>query len=421
MHVHIPELIEYDLANGMHVILHRDEHVPLVAVNLWYHVGSNDEDASRTGFAHLFEHMMFQGSANVGRTEHFTYIQNVGGTLNASTTQDRTNYYQTLPASHLELGLWLESDRMLTLDVTSSNFENQRAVVKEERRQRYDNRPYGRAYETIIPEVFPDGAYHWTTIGSMQHLDEASIDEVIAFHREHYLPNNASLAIVGSFEPDQARRAIERYFGSIPAGPEPRRGPCGSTPITTVRRVTMTDGVALPMVMIAWRVGKRFSDVEAKLDIVADLLAGGKSSRLYRSLVYDKHIAKEVEALNVSNKHAGIFLLRAIAQPGRSIEELEQAIWQELMSISGFTEHELEKGKNRGTSMFVNSMQTINGLADHLQMGYSFAHDALAGFRLNERSETITLSEIDEAFRTYLTPNACAVLHVLPQAAGSSV
>ncbi len=243
--------VEYDLDNGLHVILSQSEAVPLVVTNLWYHVGSKDEHPSRTGFAHLFEHMMFQGSRNIGKAEHFKYIQRSGGLLNATTSVDRTNYFETLPSSELELALWLESDRMLALEVTQETFENQRAVVKEERRQRYENRPYGTVWETIVPHLFPTGGYHWTTIGSMEHLDAATIDDVRAFHAEFYKPNNCSLTLVGNFDERLARPLIEKYFGSIPRGAEVNRPPQNLSPIKDNVRLEIHDAIKLQAVYIA--------------------------------------------------------------------------------------------------------------------------------------------------------------------------
>ena len=232
---------EYDLANGMHVILSPNKLVPLVVTNLWYHVGSKDDPPTRTGFAHLFEHMMFQGSKNVAKAEHFKYVQSAGGLLNATTSVDRTNYFETLPSGELELALWLESDRMLSLDVTKDNFENQRAVVKEERRQRYDNKPYGTVWENVASRLWPKGCYHWTTIGSMEHLDDATIDDCLEFHAEYYKPNNCSLAIAGSFDEDNVRGLIDRYFGSIPAGKPVNRTPQNIYPTVGEVRFTMED------------------------------------------------------------------------------------------------------------------------------------------------------------------------------------
>ncbi|HWF45263.1 MAG TPA: pitrilysin family protein, partial [Candidatus Kapabacteria bacterium] len=341
--------VEYDLDNGMHVILSRSQRVPLVVTNLWYRVGSKDDPPSRTGFAHLFEHMMFQGSKHIGKAAHFSFIQRAGGSLNATTNVDRTNYFETLPMTELELALWLESDRMLALDVTKENFENQRAVVKEERRQRYENRPYGRVWETIIPHLFPTSGYHWTTIGSMQHLDEATIDDARAFHAEFYKPNNCSLLLAGQFEEANARALIERYFGNIPRGTDIARRDQTIAPVGGAIRLTMHDAVKLPAVHLTFQACKAFEREEYILDLLSDVLGTGRSSRLYQELVYRRAIAKDAHAFNDSNEKAGEFSLSATVQLGHSPEEVEDALWSELQKIQehGIDERELEKVKNR--------------------------------------------------------------------------
>lgn len=274
---------EYDLENGLHVILAPSHRVQLVVANLWYHVGSKDDPPSRTGFAHLFEHMMFQGSKHVGKAEHFKYVLSAGGLLNATTNVDRTNYFETLPSSELETALWLESDRLLTLNVTHENFENQRAVVKEERRQRYDNRPYGTVWENIARRLWPTSGYHWTTIGSMDHLDQATVGDAQAFHAEYYKPNNCSLAVVGDFKESEVRRLIERYFGSIPKGAPVNRPEQIITPTPSQVRFTLEDSVKLPAVYIAFQSAPGLSHDEYVLDLLSMALAGGRSSRLYQN------------------------------------------------------------------------------------------------------------------------------------------
>ena len=407
---------EYDLPNGLHVILSPSVEQPIVAVNLWYHVGSKDEDPSRTGFAHLFEHLMFQGSAHVAKAEHFKYIQNAGGTLNASTSFDRTNYFESLPTHQLELALWLESDRMLTLDISAENFENQRAVVKEERRQRYDNQPYGRVFETVIKNLYPTSGYHWSTIGSMQHLDETTLPEVQAFHKKWYVPNNASLCISGEFDIDSAKVLIEKYFGNIPRSKSLPRPAQNVEPIKEKIQLKMDDSVALPSVTIAFQSAALYSHDDYAFDILSDCLASGKSSRLYKRLVYDKQLAKNVSAYNISLEKSGIFFINAIAQTGISPMDLENAIWAELKKIieDGISEVELDKAKNRNEMHRGQSLQQLSRRNDNLQQAYTFTGDTDSANKDLERLLKIETGDIT-SLSHFLRQESSVVLYTVPQ------
>jgi zinc protease len=409
--------VEYDLDNGLHVILSRSSTVPLVVVNLWYHVGSKDEDPMRTGFAHLFEHMMFQGSANVGKAEHFKYVQSVGGSLNATTNVDRTNYFETLPSSDLELGLWLESDRMLTLSVTEDNFENQRAVVKEERRQRYENQPYGRTWETIVPHLFPTSGYNWTTIGSMKHLDDATIDDVRNFHSTYYHPNNCSLTIAGNFEEGDARALVDQYFGSIPRGPEIIRREQHVDPLTSEVRLQMEDAIKLPAVWIAFQAAPAFSHDDEALGLLAELLSSGRSSRLYRSLVYEKKIARDVDAFAYLNERAGAFVISAKVQPGSTLEEVEAALWIEIekLCLAAPTDYELQKVRNRVETHYGRVRGEVGKRADELQRAYTFTGNANLVNTELERYNNVAVDDIHRVAKSYLQRDRSVVLHVLPE------
>lgn len=408
---------EYDLPNGLHVILSPSHTVPLVSVNLWYHIGSKDEDPKRTGFAHLFEHMMFQGSRHVKKAEHFRYVQNAGGTLNATTNQDRTNYFETLPSSQLELALWLESDRMLALDVTEENFENQRAVVKEERRQRYDNQPYGTVYENILQRVFPTSGYHWATIGSMMHLDDAVLEEVQAFHKYFYVPNNASLAIVGDFKREETMGLIERYFGNIPKGAPITRRSQEIAPLPKQVRHVIYDNVQLPAVYIAFQAEPAFSEEEYQLDIISDALGRGRSSRLYKDLVYNQKIAKEVQAFNMSHEKAGLFLISAITQLGIDPTVVERALWNNLEEVrrTAISEQELEKIKNKFETAHVRGLTEVGARADLLQRAYAFRKDtSLANAEL-VRFLQVTAEDARRAAERFLLAEKAVVTYVLPK------
>ncbi len=416
MNIPKPKIVEYDLENGLHVILCERHEIPLVAVNVWYRIGSKDEDTHRTGFAHLFEHMMFQGSDNVPKMGHFKFIQDVGGTLNATTSQDRTNYFETLPSSHLGLGLWLESDRMLALNVTQENFENQRAVVKEERRQRYDNRPYGTVYETLLTHVFPTSGYHWATIGSMQHLDDATIDDVIDFHRQHYLPNNASLTIAGSFNESDARRQVEQFFGAIPRGAIPPRRDQIVEPLKEQIRVETQDAVALTLVTLAFQVPAAFTDESYALDIAADILGSGRSSRLYHRLVYKEEIAHEVSVYNVSNEKAGMFVVQAVVQASSTPAEVEAVLWEELQTFLslGVSEMELQKALNKAESSYIRHLIPLAAQADNLQRARAFTGDTMNAFREIEMLRKVTRNEVQRAAERYLRPSIAVILTVSP-------
>lgn len=417
-HLPILHFEEYDLPNGMHVILCPSHTVPLVSVNLWYHIGSKDEDPKRTGLAHLFEHMMFQGSGNLKKAEHFRFVQNAGGTLNATTNQDRTNYFETMPSTELELALWLESDRMLSLDVTVENFENQRAVVKEERRQRYDNQPYGTVYENILKRIYPTSGYNWPTIGSMQHLDEVGIEEVQAFHKQYYHPSNTSLALVGDLKRDEAMKLIEKYFGSIDRGPEIPRGEQVIEPLQSQLRHVMYDNVQLPAVYIAFQGAPAYSEDEYALDILADGLSKGRSSRLYKSLVYRDRIAKDVQCYNIGNEKAGLFMLSATGQMDVDPARLESALWGHIAELKEepLREQEIGKIKNRYEAGFVRGLTEISHRADHLQRAYTFTGDTGTANQELSRYLAATAERSQQMAQKYLVENQAVVLYVLPKA-----
>src|SRR4051812_32170727 len=282
----------FTLANGLKVILSQDRRLPMVAVNLWYHVGPANEAAGRTGFAHLFEHMMFQGSKHVAADTHFKLLEGAGASgINGTTDFDRTNYFETVPSNELELALWIESDRMgYLLDVLDEKaLANQRDVVRNERRQSLENQPYGVAEEALYQALYPGGhPYHGVVIGSHADLAASELNDVQQFFKEYYTPNNASLAIVGDFDPVAARRLVEKYFGTLKRGPEVPRITAKTPPITTEKRLTITDPVQLPRVYMAWITPAIFKPGDAEADLAADILGGGKSSRLYKTLVYDK-------------------------------------------------------------------------------------------------------------------------------------
>ena len=338
----------HTLANGLDVILHEDRDCPIVAINVWYHVGSKNERPGHTGFAHLFEHLMFEGSAHHDHG-YFQPLQGAGASLNGSTNADRTNYWEVVPTSALELGLWMESDRMgyLLPALTEAKFSNQRAVVLNERRQTYENRPYGLSTMAIVASLFPpDHPYHWATIGEIADLNAAGLDEVHAFFRRYYHPANASLALAGDINSDDALALVRAYFEEIPGGEkvEPVRAEAS---LSGNVRLQLEDRVELPRLYLAWLTPAMFAEGDADLDLAADLLANGKTSRLYRRLVFEERIATDVSASQNSREIGGYLQIASTAAPGHTLGEIERAILEEVgrLGAGGPTGDEIERGR----------------------------------------------------------------------------
>jgi zinc protease len=361
------------LSNGLDVLLHEDHAIPLVAVNVWYHVGSKDEEQGRTGFAHLFEHIMFEGSKH-HNSSHFDPLQKAGANLNGSTTPDRTNYWEDVPSNYLELALWLESDRMgFLLDaVDQQRFDIQRDVVKNERRQSYENRPYGMASWEIQEALFPmPHPYHWMTIGSQEDLDAAALDDVKDFFRRYYSPSNSSLAVVGDFKRDEALELVNRYFGDLPPGPPlPRMGRRDS-PLSGRVELEMRDKVSLPRLYICWPTPPDMDPDDAPLDLLQGILSDGLSSRLHRSLVYEKQIAQSASVRYHPGEIAGQFVVQVTAAEGRDLDEMGAAVDTEIRRLSTEppTDEEINRVKNRIESSHYRQLTRIGGfggLADQL-------------------------------------------------------
>jgi len=352
------------LSNGLDVIVHEDHHVPIVAVNVWYHVGSKNERPGITGFAHLFEHLMFEGSAH-HNTGYFPPIQRAGGLLNGSTNTDRTNYWEVVPTSAIDLALWMESDRMgyLLPAVTPERFETQRDVVLNERRQNYENRPYGFALMAIVAALFPEQhPYNWPTIGSVDDLRAMRLEDVQAFFRTYYHPSNASLTLAGDVETDRAFELAERYFGDLPGGPRPAPVEA-SAELMCEGRLLLEDRVEMPRLYMAWLSPAMYAEGDAEMDLIGDLLANGKTSRLYRTLVYERRVALDVSAYQSSRELGGFFLLVATAAPGKSLTEIETLIGIELQALveSGPTESEMERARAQVEAHFIYRLQTVGG------------------------------------------------------------
>lgn len=363
------------LENGLDVIVHEDHGCPIVAVNLWYHVGSRHESPGRTGLAHLCEHLMFEGSLHHDRN-YFTPLQQAGAAVNGSTNGDRTNYWEVVPANALDLALWLESDRMghLLPVLTAAKFENQRNVVLNERRQQYENRPYGLASMALMSALFPPGhPYRWTTIGEAADLRAAALEDAHAFFRAWYHPGNASLTVAGDVEAERAIEAVRRHFEEIPAGPAVSRATYQAGRETGVRveeipagaeqRLRLEDRVELPRLYLAWRTPALFDEGDAGMDVLAHVLAGGKTSRLYRALVHDRRIATDVSAAQSSRELEGWFCITATAAPGHGLTELDEVIGAQLEALAadGPDAGELERGLAQVEAQFVYGLQTVGG------------------------------------------------------------
>lgn len=412
------EFIEYDLPNGLHVILHEDHSSPIVAVDIWYYVGSKNEDPNRTGFAHLFEHMMFQGSANVKKAEHMAYIQKAGGTFNGSTNWDRTNYFQVVPSNQLELVLWLESDRMMSLNVNQENLDNQREVVKEERRWRVDNRPYGTQWEETFKRLFKVHPYRWPVIGYMEHLNAATLEEVKKFFDTYYVPNNAVLVIAGDIDVEKTKKLIEKYFGDIPRGKYEIKRPVVVEPSLTHQvRDTIYDNIRLPAVFIAFKIPRDGEKDFYALDLLANILGSGRSSRLYQKLVYEKKIAQNVNVYAIGMEDAGVFKIDAYCAIGHTPEEVEREIWDEIRKIHNelVSERELQKAKNQTESQMISGYQTVLQKADQLAHYYVIHKNTNEINQELDKILMITREDIRESASRYLKPENSVVLYYLPK------
>jgi zinc protease len=420
--VHIP-YTQFTLQNGLNVILHRDASLPVVSVNLWYHVGSKNEKPGRTGFAHLFEHIMFEGSAHVPEGDFDNLLESAGGVNNGSTSNDRTNYWENIPANALELALWLEADRMgfLLETMSQEKLDIQRDVVKNERRQGVDNQPYGRAFETIYENLYlHDHPYHWPVIGSMDDLSAASLEDVMDFFRTYYAPNNASLAVAGDVRESEVRRLVEKYFGDIPAGPPVPEVMVPEAALGENVEVVLEDAVQLPRLYVAWQAPKVFTQDDAVLDVLSSVLTQGKSSRLYKRLVYDEQIAQDVGAFQNGQEVGGSFWIIATAKPEVSLGRLATVIREELERVvaDGVTAVELKRAVTGVEPDFVRSLERVGGFggkADRLNE-YHFLTGNPGWVRRDlRRYHEVTPAALAAAAGTYLAGQPAVWLSVVPR------
>ncbi|MFT4974368.1 MAG: zinc protease [Myxococcota bacterium] len=409
---------KYELANGLDVILAEDHSVPFVQVNIWYNVGSKDEVAGRTGFAHLFEHLMFQGSQH-NDEEYFQLLEQVGGQINGTTSFDRTNYFEGVPAEHLPLALWVESDRMgwLLPALTQEKLDNQKEVVRNERRQRVENTPYGEAWMWMFEGLYPEGhPYHTPTIGRHEDIEAATLDDVTAFFATWYVPNNASLVISGDFDPAVARDLVEKYFGEIPAGTQPSPVTDAPASLSEERVIRKEDEVPTPKVWVAWLTPKVYAPGDAEMDILASLLSDGKDSRLYRHLVRDTKVAKDIVAFQYSTRLQGQFIINATAAEGHTTDELVAEIDKVLATLraEGPTAEEVSIAQTNYIASFYDGLQSISAKADRLNSYNTMVGDpGHIGADL-ARYRALTSASVANAATRWLPADRRVVLHITP-------
>lgn len=409
---------EFDLDNGLHVILHQDNTAPLIVTSVLYHVGSKDEDPERTGFAHFFEHLLFEGTENIERGEWFKLVSANGGNNNAYTTNDFTYYYEVFPSNNLELSLWMESERMLHPVINEIGVETQNEVVKEERRMRYDNSPYGRWDEEVRKLLFKKHPYKHSTIGEMEHLDAASLEEFIAFNKKYYVPNNAVLVLAGDFEAETAKKLVKTYFNDIPKGAEIDRNVIKEDPILEALTGEAFDkNIQIPAIFTAYRIPEKTSRDSKVLDMISSYLSDGKSSKLYRKLVDEKKMSLEVAAFNISLEDYGVYVILSLPVGENSLLALRDEIDLEIDKIQKelISEKDYEKLLNKFESQFVNSNSTVEGIANSLAEYYTFYGDTNLINSEIDIYRSITREEIRAAAQKYLNPNQRLTLNYLPE------
>ncbi len=405
--------VEYDLPNGLHVILHRDTTVPVISTYVHYHVGSKNERSDRTGFAHFFEHLMFEGSENIERGQIDKLISAAGGNLNASTSFDRTDYYFNLPSNQLGLALWIERERMLHAKVDETGVETQRSVVKEERSQSVDNAPYGTVFENLAALVFEGTPYEWTPIGSVQYIDQATIEEFREFYRRYYVPNNATLVVAGDFEIEPTKALIEQYFGPIPKGKAIERPEFALKEQKEPKTRTITlPTTPLPATIHAWRAPSETSKDAAALELLADILATGRSSRLYEKLVRQTQLAVEVEVFPYLLEKGGVIGAFVVGAPGASLEKLDTLIGDEVARLrkEGVRPEELQKAKNQKLTALASAYSTMQRRASSLAYFHVVFGDTDEINRQQAQIEAVTVDDIRRVAEAILKPEALNIL-----------
>ncbi len=409
---------EYKLPNGLHVILHEDHTTPTVAISVLYHVGSKNEDEKRTGFAHFFEHLLFEGTENIKRGEYMKLVQNSGGVINANTSFDRTFYFETLPSNKLEQGLWMESERMLHAKIDDIGLETQRKVVKEEKKQRYENTPYGRLLEQIFANAYTKHPYRWTPIGEAQYIDNATLPEFIDFYKTFYVPNNATLSIGGDLNIAQAKAWIEKYFATIPKGTREIPRPTIVEPVQTEeKRVNFYDKVQLPAVVFAYHAPAQGTPDAYALEMLANILSTGKSSRLQKEVVDKEQKAIAAGAFNLPTEDPGLIMMFGIANMGVGAEDLEKSMNEQvdLITKNPISADELKKVKNSMENDFVSKNQQVLGIVETLADYHVYYGDANLINTELERYNKVTIADMQAAAKKYFRPENRTVLYYLPE------
>jgi predicted Zn-dependent peptidase len=463
------DYISYDLPNGLHVIIHEEHATPIIAVSVLYHVGSKNENNDRTGFAHFFEHLLFEGSANIGRGEYSELVEKNGGTLNANTSQDRTYYYEILPSNQLELGLWLESERMLHAKVDIKGIETQRSVVKEEKRQRVDNQPYGSFFTEMFKRVFTTHPYNWAPIGSMDHLDAAQEEDYVNFYKNYYVPSNATLSIAGDLDVAQTKAWIDKYFASIPKGqainlyrdfinqtdadfekrygiskskfdsknfmtsasPEAKkmiasylakpivinRTTKDKTVLTGVTKEVIYDNIQLPAIFMGYKFPEQTNADSYALEMMNEVLSGGSSSRINKIIVEKKEMAQFAFSFNYGLEDAGIGIMAAIAAKDVNLDDIQKEFDEQirLMQTELISEEEFQKARNKFENDLVSANSSIAGIAENLADNFVYYGDANRVNTLLDNYMKVTREDIQRVALKYLTQDARVILHYLPK------
>jgi len=411
------EFEEYDLENGLYVILHRDQSAPLVAVSVMYHVGSKNERPDRSGFAHFFEHLLFEGSENIERGKFDQYVLNNGGTLNANTWYDRTFYYVLMPSNQLEMGLWLESERMLHAKVDQKGIETQRKVVKEERSQRYDNKPYGTWLEETMRRAFTVHPYKTSVIGNMAHLDAASEEDFQEFYNTYYIPNNAVLSIAGNLDIDATKELVDKYFGTIPSGKKIERVIVEEPPLNGEVRDVVYDNIQLPAVIQGYRIPEQGTDDFYALTLLSNLLSNGESSRLNKALVDEQQLAVQVFSIPLSLEDPGVSLLFALANFGITPEQLEAAIDQEIEQLKSnlISEREYSKLLNQMEKDSIQEIASVAGVAESLAQYHMYFGDASLINTELKRFQSVSREDLQRVAQTYFNKDNRVLLYYLPK------
>lgn len=416
-HAQKVEFEEYNLDNGLHVILQQDKSAPVIVTSVMYHVGSKDEQTDRTGFAHFFEHLLFEGTDNIKRGEWFKIVTANGGNNNANTTDDRTYYYEVFPSNNTELGLWMEAERMWHPVINKIGVDTQNEVVKEEKRMRYDNSPYGQLMQEVKKGLFKVHPYRWTTIGSMDHLDAAKLEEFQAFNKKYYIPNNAVLVVAGDFDKTQVKKWVEQYYGHIPKGAPVTHPKIEEAPITETIHATFEDpNIQLPMIVAAYRTPAMSTRDARVLDMISSVLSGGKSSRMYKKIVDEDKKALQIGAGSYSEEDYGTYFVYGIPMQGHTADEILKDADAEIVKMQTelISEREFQKLQNETENQYVNSNASVEGVANNLATFYLLYGDTNLINTEVDIYRTITREEIRAVAKKYLNPNQRLILDYVP-------